>query len=60
MVALGKQINSFNYPEGKFTNRIRQGVIDADYSDVMATIPARKYADNDLFLLRRLGISESC
>jgi peptidoglycan/xylan/chitin deacetylase (PgdA/CDA1 family) len=56
---LGKHVASFSYPEGRFTDKIKQMVIDAGYELAVATSPGRKYSPNDLYLLKRLRISEN-
>ena len=56
---LGRKVLFFSYPEGLFDARIKQLVIDAGYSGAVATNPGRDYADDDIFLLKRLRISEN-
>lgn len=56
---LGRKVEFFSYPEGLFDARIKQLVIDAGYSGAVATNPGRDYADDDVFLLKRLRISEN-
>jgi peptidoglycan/xylan/chitin deacetylase (PgdA/CDA1 family) len=56
---LGKEVNTFSYPEGGVTPEIRQLVIDAGYKAAVATKPGRGYPDDDIFALRRLRISEN-
>lgn len=56
---LGVRVNMFSYPEGLFNAKIKQLVIDAGYHLAVATNPGRRYPDNDVFLLKRLRISEN-
>ncbi len=56
---LGAPVNMFSYPEGLFNAKIKQMVIDAGYHLAVATNPGRKYPDDDVFLLKRLRISEN-
>lgn len=56
---LGRKVLFFSYPEGLFDGRIKQLVIDAGYEGAVATNPGRDYADDDIFLLKRLRISEN-
>lgn len=56
---LGSKVELFSYPEGLFDSRIKQLVIDAGYSGAVATNPGKDYADDDVFLLKRLRISEN-
>jgi len=56
---LGRKVDIFCYPNGSFNKKIRQLVIDAGYTLAMVTNPGKEYADNDLFLLKRLRISEN-
>ena len=56
---LAAEIEEFSYPEGRFTDKIRQEVIDAGYSVAVATNPGKDYPDDDVFALKRLRISEN-
>jgi len=56
---LGAGVNMFSYPEGLFNAKIKQMVIDAGYHLAVATNPGRQYSDDDVFLLKRLRISEN-
>ncbi len=56
---LGIPVDMFSYPEGRFNVKIRQLVIDAGYRLAVATNPGKKYSDRDVFLLKRLRISEN-
>jgi peptidoglycan/xylan/chitin deacetylase (PgdA/CDA1 family) len=57
---LGKEVACFSYPEGMFNAHIRQLVKDAGYKLAVTTSPGRKFADNDIFALKRLRISANC
>jgi len=54
---LGRKVNAFSYPAGRFNDRIRQLVMTAGYKLAVATNPGKKFADNDIFILKRLRIS---
>ena len=54
---LGRRINAFSYPAGRFNDRIRQLVMAAGYKLAVATNPGKKFADDDIFALKRLRIS---
>ncbi len=56
---LGRRVGAFSYPEGRFNDKIRQMVIDAGYELAVATSPGRKHSPNDIYLLKRLRISEN-
>lgn len=56
---LGHKINLFSYPEGGFNPKIRQLVRDAGYKASVATSPGKKFANNDIFALKRLRISST-
>jgi len=54
---LGRRIGAFSYPEGKFNDKIEELVIAAGYKLAVATNPGKKFADDDIFALKRLRIS---
>jgi len=54
---LGQEVVAFSYPEGRFTTRIRQLVMDAGYKLAVVTSPGKKIASDDVFTLKRLRIS---
>ena len=56
---LGRRVNSFCYPMGRFSDKVRQAVIAAGYKIAVATNPGKKYPSNDIFVLKRLRISEN-
>jgi peptidoglycan/xylan/chitin deacetylase (PgdA/CDA1 family) len=56
---LGRKVNTFCYPMGRFSDKARQAVIAAGYKIAVATNPGKKYPDNDIFVLKRLRISEN-
>ena len=56
---LSQKINLFSYPEGCYNREVRQLVIDAGYSAAVATIPGKQPLKNDIFLLKRIRISEN-
>ncbi len=56
---LGSAVTMFSYPEGKFNDKIKQLVKDAGYKLAVATSPGKKYSGNDVFLIKRLRISEN-
>lgn len=54
---LNKKITIFSYPNGGFSDRVRRLVIDAGYKLAVATNPGKKFANDDIFALKRLRIS---
>ena len=56
---LGRKVNTFCYPSGRFNSRIRHLVIEAGYKLAVATNPGHRVADGDLFVLKRLRISSN-
>ncbi len=56
---LGGSVNAFSYPEGRFNEKIRQMVIDAGYTLAVATSPGKRFSGKDVYLLKRLRISET-
>jgi len=56
---LGRPVTLFSYPEGLFTPKIRQFVIDAGYRGAVATKPSGRYRDDDCYALRRIRVSEN-
>jgi peptidoglycan/xylan/chitin deacetylase (PgdA/CDA1 family) len=56
---LGRPVQLFSYPEGKFDAKIRNWVIEAGYTCAVATKPGKDYPSNDPFALKRLRISEN-
>jgi len=56
---LGRTVNFFSYPEGFFTPEIRQMVIDANYLAAVGTKTRKGYPNDDVFVLKRLRISEN-
>lgn len=57
---LGKKVNTFCYPAGRFNEKVRQAVVDAGYKAAVVTNPGRKIPDDDVFLMKRLRISRNC
>ncbi len=56
---LKEKVDVFSYPEGMFNKDIRQMVINAGYKAAVATNPGKKYPGNDVFVLKRIRISEN-
>jgi len=56
---LARKINFFSYPEGMFDAGIRQLVIDAGYLAAVSTKPGKQYPADDVFVLKRVRISEN-
>ena len=54
---LGREVTMFSYPEGKFNPKIKELVIQAGYQLAVTTSPGKKFADDDVFALKRLRIS---
>jgi peptidoglycan/xylan/chitin deacetylase (PgdA/CDA1 family) len=57
---LGQPVTLFSYPEGGFNDTIRTLVIKAGYRAAVATNPGKRFADNDIFALKRIRISSNC
>lgn len=55
---LGRKIYAFSYPEGRFNDRIKQLVKACGYKLAVATNPGKKFANDDIFALKRLRISQ--
>ena len=56
---LGRPVDMFCYPAGRFNGRIRQLVIDAGYKFAFATNLGSRFSDDDIFAIKRLRISSS-
>lgn len=56
---LGRKVNAFSYPEAKFNDEIRQLVIEAGYKLAAAGARGKKFANDDIFALKRVRISLS-
>jgi len=56
---LGKEVNVFSYPEGRFNDEIRRLVIEAGYKLAVAASPGKKFPADDIFALKRLRISST-
>jgi peptidoglycan/xylan/chitin deacetylase (PgdA/CDA1 family) len=56
---LGRPVNTFAYPCGRFNARVREYAINAGYKDAVVTNPGKKFPNNDVFVLKRLRISEN-
>jgi len=54
---IGAQVFAFSYPEGMFDEHIKELVKEAGYKMAVATHPGRKFANDDLFALKRQRIS---
>ncbi len=56
---LGRPVEIFSYPSGRFNARVIQAVKDAGYQEAVVTNPGKKFPNNDLLALKRLRISEN-
>lgn len=56
---LGRAVNTFSYPEGRFNDKLKQLVIDAGYKVAVITNPGKSYPNDDIFALKRLRISST-
>jgi peptidoglycan/xylan/chitin deacetylase (PgdA/CDA1 family) len=54
---MSREAAAFSYPEGMFDGHMKELVQEAGYKMAVATRPAKKYANDDLFALRRQRIS---
>jgi len=59
-IKLGRKVDAFCYPAGRFNKEIRQIVIDSGYKIAVATNPGKEIPDDDVFALKRLRISQNC
>jgi peptidoglycan/xylan/chitin deacetylase (PgdA/CDA1 family) len=57
---LNSSVSGFSYPEGLFNQRIKELVMQAGYKFAVATNPGKSIANNDIFALKRLRISDNC
>lgn len=56
---LGREVNAFSYPAGRFNVNIRQLVIDTGYKLAVVSNPGKSFPNNDIFALKRLRISST-
>mgnify|MGYP001588498893 CR=1 FL=1 len=56
---LGKSVNAFSYPMGRFNPLVVQTVKDAGYTVAVVTNPGRRFPNQDKFILKRLRISQN-
>lgn len=56
---LGKPVEIFSYPSGRFNAQVIQVVKDAGYQEAVVTNPGKKLPDNNVLALKRLRISEN-
>lgn len=55
---LKSPVTSFSYPVGGFSPAARQAVVEAGYSLAVAISPGKRFAKDDVFLLKRIKITE--
>jgi len=56
---LGRRVNTFCYPEGRFNSRTRELVIEAGYKLGAATSPGHRFPNDDVFVLKRIRVSSN-
>ncbi|MCK9594893.1 MAG: polysaccharide deacetylase family protein [Candidatus Omnitrophica bacterium] len=56
---LASPVNTFSYPCGRLNARVRECAVNAGYKAAVATNPGKKMANDDVFALKRLRISEN-
>lgn len=56
---LGKPVEIFSYPIGRFNAQVIQEVKDAGYQVAVVTNPGKKLPDNNVLALKRLRLSEN-
>ena len=56
---LGRPVELFCYPCGRFNDEVIQAVKDAGYQEAMATNPGKKIPNDNILALKRLRISEN-
>ena len=54
---LGSEVLVFSYPEGMFDQHMKELVKEAGYKMAVATKPGEKFANDDLFALKRQRVS---
>ncbi len=54
---LGSEVLVFSYPEGMFDQHMKELVREAGYKMAVATKPGEKFANDDLFALKRQRVS---
>jgi peptidoglycan/xylan/chitin deacetylase (PgdA/CDA1 family) len=57
--SLARPVLTFAYPSGRLNEQVRRKAIDAGYKVAVTTNPGRSSANDDLFALKRLRISEN-
>ena len=57
---LGMKVNTFSYPSGRFNAKSRSVVIDSGYKLAVVTNPGKMVPDDDIFLIKRIRISNNC
>jgi peptidoglycan/xylan/chitin deacetylase (PgdA/CDA1 family) len=57
--ALNGPVSTFSYPCGRLNQDVRQRAIDAGYRAAVVTNPGKAAANDDVFALKRLRISEN-
>ena len=57
---LGRKVELFCYPMGRFDSRVEQKVKDAGYKLGVATNPGWRFPSSDAFAVKRIRISENC
>jgi peptidoglycan/xylan/chitin deacetylase (PgdA/CDA1 family) len=56
---LARPVMSFSYPCGRLNSQVRQKAIEAGYMAAVVTNPGKSIANDDVFALKRLRISEN-
>ncbi len=56
---LGRRVDIFCYPGGRFNAKIREATIAAGYEAAVATKPGKGFLNDDIFALKRLRISSN-
>jgi peptidoglycan/xylan/chitin deacetylase (PgdA/CDA1 family) len=56
---LGKPVGLFCYPCGRFNPEVIKAVKDAGYREAVGVNPGMRFSDNDIFVLKRMRISEN-
>lgn len=56
---LGRRVDTFCYPSGRFNEKSRKAVIDAGYELAVASNPGKGFPDDDIFALKRIRISSN-
>jgi peptidoglycan/xylan/chitin deacetylase (PgdA/CDA1 family) len=58
-ISLARPVLTFSYPCGRLNKQVRQKAVEAGYKAAVVTNPGKSIANDDVFALKRLRISEN-